>query len=252
MLRGFLNAMDTADISGDGEECAARYLCEGAEEAAVRGGMGAAVAEVARWALHLFCPQFHPLPWQRPYHVDNTSSRPITEVTQHRAWSVLGWETASEHWVLLSLLHSRVLPRLLFFSPLPLTPLQSERRRMAQSDGPLDGRNQPRRGGQLWHRRRFGENPQRQQEVLDVRREVRRMREVARLLQGPPSTGFNNIGNRFTGSPTRLTSRVRPPEELFPGSENSHLKCYTSVLCSFNGTFHSLFMEPRKTAFDGL
>ena len=55
MLRGFLNAMDTADdVSGDDdaqssiEECAARYLCEGAEEAAVRGGMGAAVAEVAR------------------------------------------------------------------------------------------------------------------------------------------------------------------------------------------------------------
>ena len=117
MLRGFLNAMDTADISGDGEECAARYLCEGAEEAAVRGGMGAAVAEVARWALHLFCPQFHPLPWQRPYHVENTSSRPITEVTQQRAWSVLGWETASEHWVLLSLLHSRVCPDCFSFLP---------------------------------------------------------------------------------------------------------------------------------------
>ena len=56
MLRGFLNAMDTAeDVSGDNdaqssiEECAARYLCEGAEEAAIRGSMGAAVAEVARW-----------------------------------------------------------------------------------------------------------------------------------------------------------------------------------------------------------
>ena len=47
MLRGFLNAMDTAD-NGGSEECAARCLCEGAEEAADRGGVGAAVAEVAR------------------------------------------------------------------------------------------------------------------------------------------------------------------------------------------------------------
>ena len=54
MLRGFLNAMDTADVSDEDssnniEECAARYLCEGAEEAAIRGSMGAVVAEVARW-----------------------------------------------------------------------------------------------------------------------------------------------------------------------------------------------------------
>ena len=51
MLRGFLNAMDTSDddsIGSAGGECAARYLCEGAEEAAVRGSVGAAVAEVAR------------------------------------------------------------------------------------------------------------------------------------------------------------------------------------------------------------
>ena len=50
MLRGFLNAMDTADddsIDSAGQ-CAARYLCEGAEEAAVRGSVGSAVAEVAR------------------------------------------------------------------------------------------------------------------------------------------------------------------------------------------------------------
>ena len=32
----------------------------------------------------------------RPYHVENTSSRPITEVKQRRAWLVLGWVTAWE------------------------------------------------------------------------------------------------------------------------------------------------------------
>ena len=40
--------------------------------------------------------------WQRPYHVEHTSSRPITEVKQHWARLVLGWETAWEHRVLLS------------------------------------------------------------------------------------------------------------------------------------------------------
>ena len=35
----------------------------------------------------------------RPYHVENTSSRPITEVKQRRAWLVLGWVTAWEYWV---------------------------------------------------------------------------------------------------------------------------------------------------------
>ena len=38
---------------------------------------------------------------QRPYHVEYTSSRSITEVKQRRARLVLGWETAWEHWVLL-------------------------------------------------------------------------------------------------------------------------------------------------------
>ena len=38
---------------------------------------------------------------QRPYHVEHTSSRPITEVKQHWARLVLGWETAWEHRVLL-------------------------------------------------------------------------------------------------------------------------------------------------------
>ena len=36
----------------------------------------------------------------RPYHVENTSSRPITEVKQHRAELVLGWVTAWEYSVL--------------------------------------------------------------------------------------------------------------------------------------------------------
>ena len=45
---------------------------------------------------------FTPHSRQRPYHVENTSSRPITEVKQRWAWLVLGWETAWEHQVLLS------------------------------------------------------------------------------------------------------------------------------------------------------
>ena len=49
---------------------------------------------------------------QRPYYVENTGSRPITEVKQHWAWLVLGWETAWEHQVLLSFL---------FFFPLVLS-----------------------------------------------------------------------------------------------------------------------------------
>ena len=40
---------------------------------------------------------------QRPYHVVNTGSRPITAVKQLWAWSVLGWVTAWEHHVLLAL-----------------------------------------------------------------------------------------------------------------------------------------------------
>jgi hypothetical protein len=40
----------------------------------------------------------------RPYHVENTSSRPITEVKQHWAALVLGWVTAWEYAVLYSFL----------------------------------------------------------------------------------------------------------------------------------------------------
>ena len=34
---------------------------------------------------------------QRPYHVESTGSRPITEVKQRRARLVLGWVTAWEY-----------------------------------------------------------------------------------------------------------------------------------------------------------
>ena len=37
------------------------------------------------------------IPCLRPYHVEHTSSRPITEVKQHRAELVLGWVTAWEY-----------------------------------------------------------------------------------------------------------------------------------------------------------
>ena len=42
----------------------------------------------------------------RPYHVENTSSRLITEVKQHWAVLVLGWVTAWEYTVLYSFLTS--------------------------------------------------------------------------------------------------------------------------------------------------
>ena len=53
---------------------------------------------------NMFCLRwtFGPSPCQRPYHVEHTSSRPITEVKQHWARIVLGWETAWELLVLLA------------------------------------------------------------------------------------------------------------------------------------------------------
>ena len=47
-------------------------------------------------------PHFTLFSRQRPYHIEYTSSRPITEVKQCWARLVLGWETAWEHWVLLA------------------------------------------------------------------------------------------------------------------------------------------------------
>ena len=58
-----------------------------------------------------FSPPLHPFLYkryfsrlcrQRPYHVESTGSRPITEVKQRRARLVLGWVTAWEHRVLLA------------------------------------------------------------------------------------------------------------------------------------------------------
>ena len=46
---------------------------------------------------------------QRPYHVENTASRPISEVKQRRVWSVLGWVTAWEHQMLLAFYHFHIL-----------------------------------------------------------------------------------------------------------------------------------------------
>ena len=40
---------------------------------------------------------------QRPYHVECTASRPISEVKQRWVWLVLGWVTAWEHQMLLVL-----------------------------------------------------------------------------------------------------------------------------------------------------
>ena len=47
----------------------------------------------------------YPIFRQRPYHIEHTSSRPITEVKQCWARLVLGWVTAWEHWVLLALIY---------------------------------------------------------------------------------------------------------------------------------------------------
>ena len=50
-----------------------------------------------------YSQSFTSLSRQRPYHVENTGSRPITEVKQRWARLVLGWVTAWEHRVLLAL-----------------------------------------------------------------------------------------------------------------------------------------------------
>ena len=48
---------------------------------------------------------------QRPYHVECTASRPISEVKQRWVWLVLGWVTAWEHQMLLAFCFSRFLSR---------------------------------------------------------------------------------------------------------------------------------------------
>ena len=42
---------------------------------------------------------------QRPYHVEHTASRPISEVKQRWVWLVLGWVTAWEYQMLLAFCH---------------------------------------------------------------------------------------------------------------------------------------------------
>ena len=45
----------------------------------------------------------HNLSCQRPYYAECIGCCPITEVEQHRASSVLGWETAWEHGITLNI-----------------------------------------------------------------------------------------------------------------------------------------------------
>ena len=56
---------------------------------------------------------------QRPYHVESTGSRPITEVKQRRARLVLGWVTAWEHRVLLTTFFFVFLSSFQFFLQTP-------------------------------------------------------------------------------------------------------------------------------------
>ena len=51
---------------------------------------------------------------QRPYHVENTASRPISEVKQRRVWSVLGWVTAWEHQMLLAFFFNELMCSAIF------------------------------------------------------------------------------------------------------------------------------------------
>ena len=60
-----------------------------------------------RWCALSKSEEVAPPGRQRPYHAENTSSRPITEVKQHRARLVLGWVTAWEHRVSLSFCNAR-------------------------------------------------------------------------------------------------------------------------------------------------
>ena len=52
--------------------------------------------------LNYVCSIDEPNDRQRPYHVESTGSRLITEVKQRRACLVLGWETTLEARVLLA------------------------------------------------------------------------------------------------------------------------------------------------------
>ena len=66
----------------------------------------------------------------RPYHVENTSSRPITEVKQHWAALVLGWVTAWEYAVLYTFLYQ---PKACYLTALQNLCQVAPRARVAQS-----------------------------------------------------------------------------------------------------------------------
>ena len=53
-------------------------------------------------SLNYVSPIDEPIVRQRPYHVESTGSRLITEVKQRWACLVLGWETTLERRVLLA------------------------------------------------------------------------------------------------------------------------------------------------------
>lgn len=59
---------------------------------------------------------------QRPYHVEYTGSRPITEVKQRRARLVLGWVTAWEHRVPLPFCCCNLIFFIHFTTPFTPTP----------------------------------------------------------------------------------------------------------------------------------
>ena len=58
----------------------------------------------------IIIPKLHFIYCVRPYHVENTSSRPITAVKHHWAVLVLGWVTAWEYTVLYSFLTTAYCP----------------------------------------------------------------------------------------------------------------------------------------------
>jgi hypothetical protein len=58
-----------------------------------------ATFSVHKYILHVIQATFSLDICLRPYHVESTSSRPITEVKQHWAKLVLGWVTAWEYLV---------------------------------------------------------------------------------------------------------------------------------------------------------
>ena len=65
-----------------------------------------------------YSPPVHRSLRQRSYHVENTASRPISEVKQRWVWLVLGWVTAWEYQMLLAFCYHSQRFLSLFFCPL--------------------------------------------------------------------------------------------------------------------------------------